>query len=133
MTFEVNQEIHGCLFYFLIYSNCYLDVVEKKIGEGNFGEVYCVKNIKTQNKKAMKTMEKKDEGKSIEAELQVGLRIASDCRYLIPVEEFFKESNNYCLIMELCKNDLETLLSEVKTLPEIVLFLIFKYLIYFNL
>jgi serine/threonine protein kinase len=96
--------------------------VERRIGGGNFGEVYCVKNIKTQNKKSMKTMEKKGEGKFIEAELQVGLRIASDCKYLIPVEEFFKLSNNYCLIMELCKHDLETLLNEVKTLPETVLF-----------
>jgi serine/threonine protein kinase len=81
-------------------------ICEKKIGEGNFREVYCVKNIKTQDKKAMKTMEKKGEGKFIEAELKVGLRIASDYKYLIPVEEFFKESNNYCLIMELCKSDL---------------------------
>jgi serine/threonine protein kinase len=97
--------------------------VERKLGEGNLGEVYCVRNIKTQSKKAMKTMKGKSEGKFIDAELQVGLRIASDCEYLIPVEEFFKESNYYCLIMELCKNDLETLLNEVKTLPETVSFL----------
>jgi hypothetical protein len=50
-------------------------------------------------------MKGKSEGKYIETELQVGLRMASDCKYLVPIEEFFKESNNYCLIMELCKND----------------------------
>jgi hypothetical protein len=70
----------------------------------------------------MKTMKGKSEGKYIKTELQVGLRIASDCKYLIPIEEFFKESNRYCLIMELCKNDLETLLNEIKTLPETVFF-----------
>jgi serine/threonine protein kinase len=29
-------------------------IVERKLGEGNFGEVYCVRNIKTQNKKTMR-------------------------------------------------------------------------------
>jgi serine/threonine protein kinase len=96
--------------------------VERKVGEGNFGEVYSVKNMKTHKKKAMKTIKGKGEEKCFEAQIQVGLRIASDCECFVPIEEFFKESNNYCLIMELCKNDLETLLNEVKTLPETVLF-----------
>jgi serine/threonine protein kinase len=60
---------------------CYLDIVERKLGEGNFGEVYCVRNIRTQSKKAMKTMKGKNEGKYVEAELQVGIRIASNCEY----------------------------------------------------
>jgi hypothetical protein len=78
-------------------------------------------------------MKGKYEGKYMEAELQVGLRIASDCEYLVPIEEFFKESNYYCLIMELCKNDLESLLNEIKTLPETVLFFLFFFFLFLNI
>jgi serine/threonine protein kinase len=79
-----------------------------------------VKDRKTQKKKAMKCMKVKCGEKMLEAELKVGIRIASGCDYLIGIEEFFKESNNYYLIMELCKYDLESLLKKHGKLPESV-------------
>jgi serine/threonine protein kinase len=82
--------------------------------------VYLVKDKKSQKKKAMKYVKVKADMKMLEAELKVGLQIAADCPFLVPVEEFFKESNNWYLIMELCKCDLETLLKKVNKLPESV-------------
>jgi hypothetical protein len=68
----------------------------------------------------MKCTKVKSNVKGLEAELKVGLRIAAECPYLVPVEEFFKESNNYYLIMEHCKYDLESLLKKLNKLPESV-------------
>jgi serine/threonine protein kinase len=100
-----------------------------KLGEGNFGEVYLVNSTKTNQKKVMKCMRIKGDGKALEAELKVGLEIASDCPFLVPVEEFFKESYHYCLVMELCKDDLESILSKGNKFPESV----FNFPIFFKI
>jgi serine/threonine protein kinase len=94
--------------------------VGAKLGEGNFGEVYLVKNAKTNQRKVMKCVKIKGDGKALEGELKVGLEIASDCPFLVPVEELFKELNHHCLIMELCKDDLESILKKANKLPELV-------------
>jgi hypothetical protein len=65
-------------------------------------------------------MKIKGDGKALEAELTVGLEIASNCLFLVPVEEFFKELNHHCLIMELCKDDLKSILKKASKLPELV-------------
>jgi serine/threonine protein kinase len=99
--------------------------IEKKLGEGNFGEVYLVINVISQKRKALKLIKSIINSDKIERELKVGLKIGSNCKFLIPIEEFFKESGHYYLIMELCKDNLEHVLSEKEKLPESVILFYF--------
>jgi hypothetical protein len=70
----------------------------------------------------MKVLKVSSSNTSVEKELKVWLEVGDESKFLVPVEEFFKEQGQYCLIMELCKGDLESLLKSVITLPETVCF-----------
>jgi serine/threonine protein kinase len=102
------------------------DKIERELGEGSFGVVYAVKNMNSLQMKAMKVMKRTEETIALESELKVALGISTGCKYLVPVKEFFKESGHYCLIMELCKSDLESLLAKFKKFSQPVFFF-FKY------
>jgi hypothetical protein len=76
-------------------------------------------------------MKIKGDGKALEAKLNVGLEIASNCPFLVPVEEFFKELNHYRLIMELCKDDLKSILKKASKFLELVFNFSFFFLMLF--
>jgi serine/threonine protein kinase len=100
--------------------------IEKELGEGCLGEVYSIINIISQKKKALKLIKLiTNKNNELEADLKVSLKISNNCKYLVRIEEFFKESDYYYLFMELCENNLENVLKEKRKLPESVFILFF--------
>jgi serine/threonine protein kinase len=67
----------------------------------------------------------KKKAKAIEAEIQVGMNLGLNCKYLVHLVDFFAEKGCCCLIMEYCSGgDLEKVLEEKKRIEQQVFFCI---------
>ena len=101
----------------MIFGNKYKD--GKIIGQGGFGIIYKVLEIKTNNFYALKfiTIAKKDE-KKIKKEYNKEIAIIKNLKnkYIIELKDnFFDEINKgYCIVMELCDGNLKDILEKYK-------------------
>jgi NIMA (never in mitosis gene a)-related kinase len=105
-----------------------LDLLKEELGSGGFGDVYKVEKLSTKEEMAMKVMKLGKEGKknakAIEAEIQVGINLGSNCKFLVHLIDFFMEGGCCCLIMEYCTGgDLERVLEEGKRIEQPVFFI----------
>jgi serine/threonine protein kinase len=99
------------------------DLLKEELGSGGFGEVFEVEKQSNKTRMAMKVMKLGKEGteefkknaKAMEAEIKVGIKLGSTCKFLVQLTEFFMEDGYCCLIMEYCScGDLEQILKKKK-------------------
>jgi serine/threonine protein kinase len=98
------------VFDILQHSLYFVDSVKYRLGGGGTGEVFVVEKISTKKKMVLKllklgvkgTDEFKKNTKSMEAEIEVGIKLGSLSIYLVQLTEFFIEDDYCCLIMEFC-------------------------------
>ena len=112
----------------------------KKLGNGTFGEVYKVMQIKTGNIRAMKIIPKDNlrsgfTDKDIIREINIMKNL--DHPHIIKIYEFYKDEENYYLINEYCtEGDLSEKMMKLKKLPEpivkILMAQIFSAVLYLN-
>jgi serine/threonine protein kinase len=93
-----------------------IDFFEDRIGSGGFGEVFKVVKQSTKETMVIKVMRLgivgtdtyKKNVKSVEAEIQVGIKLSPLCQFLVQISEFFIEGECCCLVMEFCsRGDLQ--------------------------
>jgi serine/threonine protein kinase len=94
-------------------------LLEKKIGEGQFGTVYKAKNIKTNNYFAIKVISKTlfENNKLMRKQLKRETVIMSAARHenLMYLHRSFETGRNYYLVLDYCNGgDLENFISEHK-------------------
>jgi serine/threonine protein kinase len=133
MIFECGKECYGCLFISFIYYFVVLlffneDVIEKKLGEGAFGYVYLVRNKNDKDDVlAMKVMKLgllgsetyKKNAKAMMSELQIGMEIGHNSKYLVNLKKYQVEGEHCILFMEYCcGGDVEQYLKKEKKLTK---------------
>jgi serine/threonine protein kinase len=106
-----------------------LDLLKEKIGGGACGEVFKVESKLTQKQMAMKIIKLNERRnyEKIKAEFEVGVRLGSTCKFLVPLTELFSKDGFCCFVMEYCPGgDLEKMLKKNKCIPQRV-FNYYKY------
>jgi serine/threonine protein kinase len=117
------------VLFFFFKQKMFLDLLKSHLGSGAFGDVFEAVKLLTQKTMALKVIKLGVEGTdvfkanmiSMEAEVQVGLKLGASCDFLVQLSEFFMEHQYCCLVMEYCAGgDLGKILKEKCQLPESV-------------
>ncbi|KXZ42919.1 hypothetical protein GPECTOR_111g252 [Gonium pectorale] len=92
------------------------------VGRGQFGQVYCIRDIRHGQKYACKTLGKKKllsqlDAEDIKREIEV-MHHLSGHGLVVSLHQVFEDEKNVHLVMDLCQGDLYELLRECKYLPE---------------
>ena len=112
----------------------------KKLGQGTFGQVYKIMQLKTGNIRALKIIPKNNlragfTDKDITREINIMKNL--DHPHIIKLYEFYKDTENYYLVNEFCtEGDLSEKMNKLKFLPEpivkILMAQIFSAVLYLN-
>ena len=112
----------------------------KKLGQGTFGQVYKIMQLKTGNIRALKIIPKNNlragfTDKDITREINIMKNL--DHPHIIKLYEFYKDAENYYLVNEFCtEGDLSEKMNKLKFLPEpivkILMAQIFSAVLYLN-
>ena len=112
----------------------------KKLGQGTFGQVYKIMQLKTGNIRALKIIPKNNlragfTDKDITREINIMKNL--DHPHIIKLYEFYKDAENYYLVNEFCtEGDLSEKMYKLKFLPEpivkILMAQIFSAVLYLN-
>ena len=112
----------------------------KKLGQGTFGQVYKIMQLKTGNIRALKIIPKNNlragfTDKDITREINIMKNL--DHPHIIKLYEFYKDNENYYLVNEFCtEGDLSEKMNKLKFLPEpivkILMAQIFSAVLYLN-
>ncbi|EGR29498.1 protein kinase domain protein, partial [Ichthyophthirius multifiliis] len=100
----------------------YSFLLNDKIGSGSFGKVYKGKNTNTQQKVAIKVLDKNEICMSeyllqgLIMEIKILRKLKSE--YIVQLTDVLETPNNFYLIQELCEGDLRKILKQKKLLPE---------------
>ncbi|GIL78310.1 hypothetical protein Vretimale_7669 [Volvox reticuliferus] len=92
------------------------------VGRGQFGQVYCIRHVKQNQKFACKTLGKKKllsqlDADDIKREIEV-MHHLSGHSLVVSLHHVFEDEKNVHLVMDLCQGDLYELLRECKYLSE---------------
>ncbi|GLI63264.1 hypothetical protein VaNZ11_006168 [Volvox africanus] len=92
------------------------------VGRGQFGQVYCIRHVKQNQKFACKTLGKKKllsqlDADDIKREIEV-MHHLSGHGLVVSLHHVFEDEKNVHLVMDLCQGDLYELLRECKYLSE---------------
>jgi serine/threonine protein kinase len=112
----------------------FLDRIKECIGEGGFGEVYCVEHLLSKKMMAMKIIKicfgSKNDIKMIEREFTTGFHLGILSPFLVKLSEFYVDEKYCYLVMEFCSGgDLQNIFDKKNKLSKKVYY---KYIIFFN-
>jgi serine/threonine protein kinase len=119
--------------FFLKIGIFYVDLLKQELEIAAIGEAYLAESETDKKDVVLKVLKLGEKGTSefddnlkiIKADAEIGIKLSSQCKFLVSLKEYFIEDENCCFVMEYCpRGSLQSLFNKVGRLPEKVCFII---------